>query len=144
MAGKAKKIGLIVLILALAVAAAGYLLWNKPHTNVESSEGISITAGELYKSFTADTAVAGKKFIDKVVEVSGTVQSTSVNQQQQKIVVLKTDSGGAINCTMEQKDAAIKEGTVIKLKGVCTGIGEGDAEMGILGDVYLIRCYIAE
>lgn len=144
MAGKIKKAGLIIVILALAVAAVGYFLWNKPHTNVQSTDGIKTTAIELYQSFTTDSAAANKKYIDKVVEVTGPVQSVSANQQQQTIVVLKTNTGGAINCTMEQSNAVIKEGTTIKLKGVCTGIGEGDAELGIMGDVYLIRCYIVE
>jgi hypothetical protein len=42
---------------------------------------------------------------------------------------------------MEDSTAVIKEDETVKIKGICTGIGMGDATMEILGDVYLSRCY---
>lgn len=145
MAGKTKRILLVVLVLVVAGVAAGYFMWNKPHQDVHSAESIKVIATDLYQSFVTDSTLANKKYIDKVVEVTGTVQSIVVNQQNQKVVSLKTASDGAyINCTMEQADAIVKEGTVVTLKGICSGLGEGDAELGILGDIYLTRCYTAE
>ena len=145
MASKAKKIGLIVTILLLAGLSAAYFLWNKPHKDVSSAKGLQVNATKLYQAFITDSAAANAKYADKVVEVKGIIKSTSLNQQQQVIVVLQTDnSEAAVNCTLEQKDAVIKAGAEIKLKGICTGLGEGDADLGILGDLYLIRCYIAE
>jgi flagellar basal body-associated protein FliL len=145
MNSKLRKIILVVLLVMAAGGAVGYFLWNKPHKDVFSANSIQSTAATLYQSFIKDSAAANVKYIDKVVEVSGIVKTISVNQQQQKVVSLQTGSGdAAINCTMEQKDAVIKEGTAIKIKGICSGLGEGDADLGIMGDVYLIRCYIAE
>ncbi len=145
MAGKTKKILLVLLVLVVAGVAIGYFIWNKPHKDVLSAESIQSGAVDLYQSFVADSASANKKFIDKVVEVTGTVHSIAVNQQNQKVVLLKTASDGAyVNCTMEQADAIVKEGSTVKLKGICSGLGQGDADLGILGDVYLIRCYTAE
>lgn len=143
MAGKAKKIGLIVTVLILAGLAVGYFMWNKPHKNINAAAGIKITAAELYQSFITDSATANSKYIDKVLEVTGIVKNTSINQQQQPVVSLQTTSGeAAVNCTLEQKEVEIKEGEQVRIKGICTGIGEGDADLGIMGDVYLIRCYI--
>lgn len=145
MVGKAKKTGIIIVILVLIGAAGGYFFWNKPHKDVHAAEGIKVTAADLYQSFITDSTIANAKYIDKVVEVNGIVKSSSVNQQQQIVLSLQTkNDDAAINCTMEQKDVAVKDGTEVKLKGICTGIGEGDADLGIMGDVYLIRCYIAE
>jgi tRNA_anti-like len=145
MAGKAKKIGFIVIILVMAGLTAGYFLWNKPHREVSSAKGLQVNAVALYQAFTTDSAAANAKYMDKVVEVKGIVKSTSFNQQQQVIVALQTNnSDAAVNCTLEQKDAVIKAGAEIKLKGICTGLGEGDADLGIPGDLYLIRCYTAE
>lgn len=145
MAGKAKKIVVWVMVLAAAGAAAGYFLWNKPHKDVADAAGIKIKAAALYQAFIEDSAAANTKFIDKIVEVSGTVKSIGVNQQQQAVVTLQAGTGdAAVNCTLEQKDAVLKEGTAIILKGICTGMGEADADLGIMGDVYLIRCYIEE
>lgn len=145
MAGKTKKIGLVILALVLAAAVAGYFLWNKPHTDVSSSEGIKVDAAALYQAFMTDSSAANTIYVDKVVEVTGTVKKISLNQQEQTVVVLQTSTGdAAINCTVEQKNAGIKETDKIKLKGICTGLGEGDTDLGIPGDVYLIRCYLTD
>jgi tRNA_anti-like len=145
MTGKSKKILLLLLVMVVIGAAAGYFMWNKPHQDVHSAESIKVGAVDLYQSFVTDSILANKKYIDKVVEVTGTVQGVAVNQQNQEVVSLKTASDGAyVNCTMEQADAIVKEGTVATLKGICSGLGQGDADLGILGDVYLIRCYTAE
>lgn len=145
MAGKAKKVGWILLVLMLAGAGVVYFLWNKPHKDVSSVDGIEVAASALYQEFIKDSAAANLRYIDKVVQVSGMVKAVSVNQQQQKVVSLQTGAGdAAINCTMEQQDAVLKEGAAIAIKGICSGLGEGDADLGIMGDVYLIRCYIAE
>jgi hypothetical protein len=145
MGSKTKKISLLLVVLALGSAATGYFLWNKPHQNVLSAKGIKTGAAELYNSFATDSAFANKKNTGKVLEVTGTVQSISVNQQKQKVVSLKTATDGAyVNCTMEQADAVVKEGNTVVIKGICSGLGQGDADLGIMGDVYLVRCYAAE
>jgi hypothetical protein len=42
---------------------------------------------------------------------------------------------------MEGPVENIKETDNIVLKGFCTGMGAGDTDLGIRGDVYMIRCY---
>jgi riboflavin synthase alpha subunit len=77
-----------------------------------------------------------------VVEVSGKITQVSLNQQHQQIILLKTNvSGGSVNCTMEEKANNIKAGDSIVLKGICSGYIGGDMDMGLPGDVFLIRCY---
>ncbi len=134
-----------VLALMLIGAITGYFLWNKPHQNILSSEGIRVSAVDLYQSFITDSAASKVKYTDKVLEVKGIVQSITVNQQKQKVVLLKTAADGAyINCTMEQEEAVAKEGSSIVIKGICSGLGQGDADLGIMGDIYLVRCYTIE
>ena len=142
MAGKAKKIISAVLILVLIAAAAGYYLWNKPHQNVSDADGIKTEATTLYKIFITDSVAAKKNFLQQVLQVKGIVNGISKNQQSQTVVTIKTGTEVAyINCTMEGEAVNIKEGNEVMIKGICEGIGEGDAEMGIMGDVYLVRCY---
>lgn len=145
MAGKVKKVGLIILLLVLTAVTVGYFVWNKPHRDVSTAAGIETNAVDLYQAFITDSSAANAKYIDKIAEVTGTVKAISANQQQQQVLALQTKAGDAsVNCTMEQNDATIKDGMTVTVKGICTGIGEGDAELGIMGDVYLIRCYIAK
>jgi uncharacterized protein (DUF1330 family) len=146
-----KKQGIKIIIFSvLAIAITGvlsaYLLYNKKHLDVQSADAIHVSAGELYKTFITDSTAAKKNFDGKILLVSGVVTSVSKNQQNQPIVLLKTDSDGAsINCTMEGSlDNNRAPGSHISIKGICNGIGQGDADLGIAGDVYLIRSYTSK
>lgn len=145
MAGKAKKILAVILALVLTGAAVGYYLWNKPHLDIESATGIKTDAVGLYKAFTTDSVSAKQHFIEKVLEVTGTVSSISKNQQGQTLLMITTGAEGAyINCTMEGQATAVKQGNAVVIKGICNGIGQGDADLGIMGDVYLVRCFLVK
>lgn len=145
MTGKAKKILSVIAILALSGAVTGYFLWNKPHQDVADAAGKKVAATDLYQSFTSDSVSAKKNYIQQVLEVSGVVASVSKNQQQQTVVLIKTATDGAsVNCTMEGPADGIKEGSTLAIKGICDGIGQGDADLGIMGDVYLVRCFLVK
>lgn len=142
MAGKKKIVAGAVLIITLLATGMGLYLWNKPHTNVAGAEAIKTEAIPLYQSFTSDSVNAKKQFLQQVVEVKGVTSKISTNQQNQQVVLVKTATDGAsINCTMEKADSEIKAGDSVVLKGICEGLGQGDADLGIPGDLYLVRCY---
>ena len=129
-------------MIAIAAGSIGYNLWNKPAVNVADAGGIKTGAAALYKTFSTDSLIAANKYSQQIVEVSGIVYSTSLNQQDQTVILLDSGmDGGNINCTMEGKTEHIKKGDSIILKGICNGLGQGDVDLGILGDVYLVRCY---
>jgi tRNA_anti-like len=145
MTGKLKRnILFFFIICALVAFIAGYLLWNKPHRNVKDADAIETNAIDLYNIFISDSAKANVTYLNKVVKVSGTISGISVNQKHQKIILLKTSvSGASVNCTMEENINNYKAGDTIKLKGICSGYITGDADMGLTGDVFLIRCYVS-
>jgi hypothetical protein len=119
-------------------------MWNKPHRNVKDAEAVKITAIDLYKIFTTDSASVKSTYLNKVVAVSGEVKQVSLNQQNQQIILLKThDPDASVNCTMEENANSIKAGDSIVVKGICSGYISGDINMGLPGDVFLIRCYIS-
>ena len=145
MSGKAKKITTVFLFVAALGASAGYYLWNKPHVSVSGARGVKIEAAILYNSFIGDSVAANKNFVQQVLEVSGTVSAVSKNQQNQTIVLFKTAiEGASVNCTFEEQVDTIIKGSSLKIKGICSGMGQGDADLGIMGDVYLVRCYLAK
>lgn len=134
---------LIITAIALAAAAAGYIQFNKPAPNVADSKGDKIAATDLYDLYVKDTSGAKKRFSHKVVEVSGMIGGASFNQQHQSVILLKTGTkGGWVNCTMEGPAKNVKAGNRVSIKGICNGIGEGEATLGLLADVYLVRCYL--
>ena len=146
MTPKSKRTILITVLALVAIGAGvGYYFYTKKPLNPNDvSPDTKTTSTELYQAFAADTAVAKKNFSRKneVVEVSGIVLGISQNQDKQSIILLKTNvEGASVNCTMEGPVDNVKEGDSIDLKGFCTGMGTSDADLGIVADVYMIRCY---
>lgn len=139
-----KKPILLFLGAALMVAAVtGYYMYNKPAADILGANGEKVVATNLYATFIKDSTTAKKIFTNKILEVSGIVNRLTKNQQNQPVVLLKTDAeGAAVNCTLEGPATGIKEGDKVSIKGICNGMGEGDADLGIMGDVYLVRCHI--
>ena len=137
----AKKKNIIIIFLAVIIIAGaiGFYFYNKGPVNVKNAAAIKTEAAALYLK---DSTVAKKTYLNNVLEVSGLVMKVSKNQENQVIVMLQTNESGAyVNCTMEEV-AGLAENKQVTLKGICTGMGMGDADLGIMGDVYLVRCYL--
>ena len=137
-------------VLGLFAIGAGvaYYLYNKKPIDVEhATPDTRSSSVELYQAFSTDSLTARKKFSQKneVVEVSGIVSHISKNLDDHAIILLKTnESSASVNCTMEGLAGNIKEADNVIIKGICTGMGMGDTDLGILGDVYLVRCYLVK
>jgi uncharacterized protein YxeA len=145
MNSKTKKIVAVIVVLALAGTAIGYYLWNKPHLDVAAAASVKADATVLYNAFSTDSVAAKKNYTQQVLQVAGTISSISKNQQGQTLVLLKTATEAAyINCTMEGEVVNKKDGDAVAIKGICNGMGQGDTDLGIMGDVYLVRCYIIQ
>jgi hypothetical protein len=139
------RIALVLLSLATAGFLTAYFLWNKPHREVAAAASLKIQAADLYRIFTADTAAARAQYLQKVLAVEGQLQRVSENQQKQLVATLATGTEGAyINCTFEGPAKGLQPGSTVTIKGICGGLGQGDPDLGIPGDLYLLRCYIAE
>lgn len=132
-------------VLFIIVVAYGYFLYNKGPLDVRSSSGVIVTSTDLYGSYRSDSINAGKKYIGQILEVSGEVFEVSLNTQQQQVILLKTGiQQGYVNCTLEGPCGDIRPADKISIKGICGGMGQGYPDMGIMGDVYLTRCFISK
>ncbi len=138
----------IILFSAVLVFLIGALvafnMYNEGPVNVAKGNAIQANPVSLYTSYTTDSVTAHKTYDGKIVELTGEVSGITENTQKQQVILLKTSAGGGnINCTMEQAAPDIKVGSMIKVKGICSGLGQGDADLGIAGDVYLTRTIMA-
>ncbi len=142
---KIKKYILLLLIVIIGISAiVGYKIWNKPHLDIKKAASVKISATALYSNLTTDSARMKPAFYNKVISVSGVVKEVIKNQQNQQVILLKTNvPGGSVNCTMEENAENIIAGEMIALKGICSGYIAGDVDMDLPGDVFLIRCYRA-
>ncbi len=143
MSARKKNIVYFFLAIIIIAGAVGYYFYNKGPVNVKNAAAKKTDAAALYQAFSKDSAEAKKTYLNNVLEVSGMVIKVSKNQENQVIVMLQTNEVGAyVNCTMEENGADLAENKQATLKGICTGMGMGDADLGIMGDVYLVRCYL--
>ena len=112
----AVSIGLIAGLLLL------YWIFNKPHRDVAKEMGIALSAQQLYDSFRTNEASANSQYLDKAIELTGTVADVSTNQEGQKVVNFSTnDPLVMINCTFKTDPGNLKVGDSITFKGICTG-----------------------
>lgn len=137
---KRKAIFLSGLVLFLVVMAAfAFYFINKPHANVEGIEAnVVVSAENLYSQYKANEIEADKKYLNKVVEVTGEVAAVA-NSNHHYIITLKTKQLGGINCEMMMKDtntlSKIKENKITVIKGRC---------IGFLADVNLVDCVLSK
>lgn len=129
-----KKFVIVLLVLAAIAGAVYYFVINKPHRDVNDETAISMAAPQLFAEFTANEAVANKKYLNKAILVSGIVSTVEENQDKQKYIILQTDDAlNGIMCTMRSNDFSTKAGDQVSIKGFCSGF---------VGDVKLTDCVL--
>ncbi len=120
-----RKIIGIILIAIIIGGGVAYYLWNKPHKSAEGVKPVAtLTAEELFTQYSTDAAGSDAKYLDKVLEVSGTVSNVSVNELNETKVALSTsDMLAEIAFIMKKGEniESLKTGTNIALKGICVG-----------------------
>jgi hypothetical protein len=132
-----KKLVLIIIIAAAGIGGyIAYHMFTDPSEGPINKKALNVNAISLLDDYNKSEAEANKKYLGKVVAVSGEVKEVTKNQEGQTVVTLKTsDPMNSINCTLDQKDMAIKQGSTVTLKGLCTGY---------MMDVYVTRCTVVK
>ncbi|WP_299045770.1 hypothetical protein [uncultured Polaribacter sp.] len=121
-----KKIISSILIVAILGIYIAYKMYNKPHVDVaDTTSDIITTASQIMTDFTSDENKANIKYLEKIIEVSGVIIDTNI-ENEKGIVTLKTnDDFGSVLChlseTATQKIETLKQGQTITIKGICTG-----------------------
>lgn len=126
----------IVLALVVIGAIGGYMMYNKPHENIEkASIDLTTTAEAIFADFETDEMAANEKYNDKLVEVTGKVVKSSKDESGIVNVILDSGSMFGVVCKLdeltEHKRTEFEEGSEVTFKGKCTGINM---------DVLLVRC----
>ncbi len=122
-----RKILAIIAVLLVIGAAVGYYMWNKPHRTAEDEKPVAtLTADELFNQFNTDAAGSNAKYLDKVIQVSGVVNSVKTTENNETKVSLQTpDEMGIAEISVilkaGEKADQIKDGTTVVLKGICSG-----------------------
>ena len=132
-----KKIIIGSLVAFFLMSAFGFYMYNKPHENIQrATADIKLTAVELFSIYETDETIANEKFLDKLIEVDGTVQEVKVNEEGKTILNMEGgDLMFGIICELDpfttHKRTEFTIGERVILKGICTGK---------LMDIVLVRC----
>ena len=113
---------LIFLLVAITSAVAVYFYLHKPKRTVADEKGIEITASQLVKEYQANEAEANAKYLDKAIQVSGTVTSVEKNQDGKPTIMLASeDAMTGVYCTLKE-NTEIASGSSVTIKGFCSGM----------------------
>lgn len=120
-----RKIIYFVLVLLLCGGAYGYYEYTrKPATASELGTDFKMTAEELRTAYDNEAA-ANKKYLNKIIEVSGTVDAVAENNKSWDVSLATSDPMTLITVQLtpeEGKNASkLKPGDKVILKGICNG-----------------------
>jgi flagellar basal body-associated protein FliL len=91
---KWKKLLLIALLLIVVTSAGVYyyvfVYAKNNHRNVQNEKGVEITAEQIVQSFITNETTANTTYLNKTIQVTGTVSSVSLNQDSLVTITLQT------------------------------------------------------
>ena len=137
-----KKIILFAFILIVVIGGSiGIYMYNKPHADISKmTPNFVMEAKVLFEEFESDEEMAGQKYIDKVLQVNGTL--VEVNRDSDGSVILSLeDFLFGVSCSIDSSTVAsiintidqLNLGDQISVKGKCDGM---------LTDVKLSHCIL--
>jgi hypothetical protein len=126
-----KKVLIALVALGLIGAGIGIYMFNKtvPSTASMNSDYI-MGADELLSAFENDENSANLKYLDKVIQVQGSVEKFETKDGKTTVYLNADNPLSNIICQLEEPISNITQGQSITLKGICTGY---------LMDVVLVR-----
>jgi hypothetical protein len=134
-----KSVLALFAIIAVAVVLFGLYKYNlKPKDLQKVKPDFVITATDLLKAFESDENGASAKFVSKVVEVNGTIQSVKPGENGALTISLNTGNDiSSVLCTLQGNAEPVnfKTGEQITIRGNCSGF---------LMDVLLNNCVVVK
>ena len=132
-----KKYLVFILLAIIAGGAIAYFVANKPHKNMVAAKAdVTTDAVALLSEFETDENAANTRYLDKVIEVKGTV--AEVSKSEDGTIKVTLDTGNPMSGVICELDNLSKHprtdfpvGEEVTFKGNCTGM---------LMDVVLVRC----
>ncbi|SDM71894.1 tRNA_anti-like [Daejeonella rubra] len=142
---KINKIVLIVFVLAVAIAGYFYVtseINRKSPSMANSPEDFVSNTTDLLDEYQTNPAEADKKYLGKIILLSGNIKSLETSEKGFHTIVLGDSSSmSSVRCSMDNSIAldvgVLPIGTAIVLRGECTGFNPDD--LGLGADVVLNR-----
>jgi len=137
---------ILIVIIFLIIAAAGWYAYKmyqqKTPDIVNKTPDVVISANDLLDAFNKDTALARKRYVDKVIEVRGIVKRIDTTGS---VVLGKEESASEITVGLDRRHLKdyekLKVGSNAVLQGVCSGYDKASSDdlMASLGTTVELR-----
>lgn len=128
-----------VSVVALAAVLFGLYMYNlKPQDLQKVKPDFVVTATDLLKAFESDENTATAKYVNNVVEVSGTIQTVKPGENNALTISLNTGSDiSSVICTLQGNTGPsnFSTGEQVTIRGKCSGF---------LMDVLLNNCVVVQ
>jgi hypothetical protein len=125
----------VVFFFAVGAMLVALIMFNKKHTDTAKAKpDFVVTATVLQKEFEDNETAASARYINKILEVSGTIASITQTDSLNLNVSLKTGNDmSSVICTFHNRadNPRFNQGDEITLRGECSGF---------LMDVLLNNC----
>lgn len=135
---KRKKLIFMISSVLLLTTIVCLFIYYKPHRSVKNADAsFSLTVAELVNAFTDNETKANAMYLDKILEVKGTLKEIIVSDSSLVLLLGDTTLHTGISCYLlkDQKDLyrTLKKGDTLRVKGICNGM---------LFDVVLDKCIL--
>ena len=120
---KTKKTILSILVVGiLAAIGVWYYVYKVDHgINVAKTTGIVITADQLVQEFNANEDSANKKYLNKVLQVTGEVSEVKQDSTLTNVTLKTADMLSNVYLTLVANEPKPDSGKIVTVKGICTG-----------------------
>ncbi len=138
---KNKKAG-IVLASTTVITLLSILGWHQWNTSTEKITAdthveIKISSADLLASFIEDESKANSDFVERIIEVKGTVKEVTFLNNRYTVLLQGQGEYACLICDMDEDEIdqinQVAVGDIITLKGVCKGF---------LMDAILLNCVL--
>jgi hypothetical protein len=133
-----KRILIIAVLVILFIAGfIGYRMYSEETADVVNKKPDEVTdVKNLIAAFDQDTASASKRYINRIVEVTGTVMKVDTSGS---VVLGEEGSASAVVVGLDRRHISdhkqLKPGSIAVIQGICSGYskGSGDDLLASLG-----------
>lgn len=135
----------IILVVIVLIGIVGLITWNWVNRGIDDivnkKPDVAVTAKDLLAAFDKDTASARKMYMDKVVQVTGTIKSVDSSA----IVLGEEGTPSEVSIGFDRRHLtevkSLQPGKAVTVQGICTGYdkSEGDDLLASLGATVQIK-----
>jgi hypothetical protein len=126
-----KKILITAIVGLIITAGVGFYLYNMPAKTAANQDVFEVkSAAQLYLDFSSKEAESTTKYLDKNLEVFGTIQDLdrdSTGRVKNINFSTGSDDGGIVSVSFTADQNILqKEGDSLRIRGLCRGYLAGD------------------